>query len=466
MEVETGLLRVHLVGVGGAGMSAIAHLLVESGTPVSGSDIRHSPIAELTSAGVRAVVGHRTENLDLLDGGPTEVVVSTAIRSDNPEVAEAHRRGIPVIRRAEALAALMGGNRGVCVAGSAGKTTTSAMLAAALRHAGLDPSYVIGGEVTGSGSGGHLGSGDIFVAEADESDGSFLAFAPTGAVITNMEPDHLDHYCTAQSYIAAFDAFAARIRTGGFLAACIDDPDVAALVDRLPSLTMGGPKVLGYGRSSAADVRLGPTVRDGRRSRVEVTLPDGGSQSLSVSMPGDHMLLNAVAALTAGMLLGVAPQVLAEGITSFGGVRRRFEYKGTAAGVHVYDDYAHNPAKVRAQLTAARAVVPDGGRLVVLFQPHLYSRTATFATEFAEALSLADQVVVLDVYGSREDPQPGISGALIADQVTAPVIFEPRLASAPLLVAALARFGDVLLTMGAGDVTRLGPQILALLDKR
>lgn len=447
-------------------MRAIAHILVQSGRPVSGSDSRPSSIDDLVAAGVRAVVGHRAENLDLLDGGPTVVVVSTAIRNDNPEVAAAARRGIPVIRRADALARLMSGKRSVCVAGSAGKTSTSSMLSTALRHADADPSYAIGGEPTDSDSGGHLGSGDIFVAEADESDGSFLAFNPAGAVITNIEPDHLDHHGSAAAYAAAFDAFVGRILPGGFLVAGIDDPGVRALISRLPSSGSGAPTMRGFGRSPDAAVRIGPTIRDGRRNRAELTLSDDSTQVLAIAEPGEHMLLNATAALAAGMCLGVGADIMAAGLARFTGVRRRFEFRGTAGGVRVYDDYAHNPAKVRAQLAAARSVVPAGGRLVVLFQPHLYSRTASHAAEFADALDLADQVLVLDIYGAREDPIPGVSSALIVERMTAPAIFEPQLAAAPETAANLVHPGDVLVTMGAGDVTKLGPQILRLLDQR
>lgn len=282
-------------------------------------------------------------------------------------------------------------------------------------------------------------------------------------MLTNLEPDHLDHHGTAAAYRAVFDAFVAQIVPGGFLVACLDDPGVADLVGTLRAAADGGPRVLGYGRSDSADVQLGASSAQGHHSQVELSLPDGTRQTLQLAVPGEHMLLNATAAFAAGVLLGVAPQSMADGLASYTGVRRRFEYKGRAAGVSVYDDYAHHPTEVRAQLSAARAVVPDGARLVVVFQPHLYSRTATFAPQFADALGLADSVVVLEVYGAREDPQPGVTGALIADRVAGPVVFEPRLASAPRTVAALVRPGDVIVTMGAGDVTMLGPEILDLL---
>jgi len=475
----TSLARTHLVGAGGAGMSAIARILADRGLPVSGSDAKGSHVLTgLTLRGVRTAIGQAAANLDLLDGGPTVVVISTAIRPDNPEVLAARERGIPVIRRAEALAALMAGRRGVCVAGTHGKTSTTSMLTVALQQAGLDPSFAIGGELNESGSGAHHGSGDIFVAEADESDGSFLSFAPHGAIITNLEPDHLDHHGTPEAYAAVFDQFVDRILPGGFLVAGVDDPGVAALLQRLHPGEPGVPRIVTYGSSPAAGVVIEGWLPDGHGSSAAVRLADGTQLSLALAVPGGHMVGNAVAALAAGIELGVEPADMAAGLAGYSGVRRRFEFKGRAAGVVVYDDYAHHPTEVRAQVAAARGVVgagPDGsdGRLVVVFQPHLYSRTATFADEFAAALSAADVVVVLEVYGAREDPQPGVSGTLISDRIAdraggGPelVVFEPSLAAAPGSVAALVRPGDLVVTMGAGDVTMLGPELLAKLEER
>lgn len=450
-EHGASLARAHLVGMGGAGMSGIARILADRGFAVSGSDARDSPVlAGLAERGVRTAVGHAATNLELLPGGPTAVVVSTAVRPDNPEVVAARAAGIPVVRRADALAALMAGRRSVCVAGTHGKTSTTSMLTVALQHAGLDPSFAIGGELTGSGLGAHHGTGDVFVAEADESDGSFLSFSPHGAVITNLEPDHLDHHGTAAAYTAVFDQFVDRIEPGGFLVVCADDPGTAALADRVPLR-----RIVRYGRSAAAAVRLvGDTV----------TLADGREVTLRLTVPGEHMLLNGTAALAAGVELGVDPAALAAGLAGYTGVRRRFELKGTAGGVVVYDDYAHHPTEVAAQLTAARQVVGTG-RLVVVFQPHLYSRTATFAAEFGTALASADLVVVLDVYGAREDPQPGVTGELVATAVRdrAAVLYHPDRPSAAAFVADALRPGDLVITMGAGDVTAIGPELLARL---
>ena len=455
------LARAHLVGVGGAGMSGIARILADRGFAVSGSDARDSAaLAGLAALGVRTAVGHSAGNLSLLGDGPTVVVVSTAVRPDNPEVVAARAAGIPVVHRADALAALMAGRRSMCVAGTHGKTSTTSMLTVALQHAGLDPSFAIGGELTGSGLGAHHGTGDVFVAEADESDGSFLALRPHGAIVTNIEADHLDHHGTAEAYTAVFDQFVDRIEPGGFLVICADDPGAAALARRSRLR-----RLVGYGRAEAAEVRLvfDPMTPD----RTGVVLADGSRVPLRLTVPGEHMLLNAVAALAAGVELGVDPGLLASGLAGYTGVRRRFERKGSAGGITVYDDYAHHPTEVAAQLVAARGVLPVGGRLVVVFQPHLYSRTVTFAAEFGRALSAADLVVVLDVYGAREDPQPGVSGELVAAAVptagAAVVLYHPDRPSAAGFVAGVVRQGDVVITMGAGDVTAIGPELLLLL---
>ncbi len=458
-------------------MSAIARILADRGLPVSGSDAKASHVLTgLTQRGVRTAVGHRAENLDLLAGGPTAVVVSAAIRPSNPELVEARRRGIPVVPRAEALAALMTGSRSVCVAGTHGKTSTTSMLTVALQRAGLDPSFAIGGELNESGSGAHHGSGDIFVAEADESDGSFLAFAPHGAVLTNLEPDHLDHHGTPEAYALVFEQFVDRIQPGGFLVACADDPGVTALVTTLTGRA-GVPRVVTYGFGEDAQVRIVRHSAAGHGSVASVELPGspgtGGGLArvdLTLAVAGEHMLANAVGALAAGMALGIDPRTMADGLAGYTGVRRRFEYRGRSGGVSVYDDYAHHPTEVAAQLRAARSVLDqDGrGRLVVIFQPHLYSRTKTFAREFAGALAAADVVVVLDVYGAREDPQPGISGRLITDAIpadAAEVHYLPSLAEVPGTVAGLVRDGDLVITMGAGDVTMLAPELLRTLGE-
>jgi len=452
--------HVHLVGVGGAGMSAIAALFAARGLAVSGSDAADGPaLASLRAAGVDVHVGH---DAALVDGVDT-LVVSSAVRESNPELARARELGVRVLHRSEALAALMADRDAVAVAGAHGKTTTSAMIAVALLAAGQDPSFAIGGTVLsddGPLGGARDGSGAAFVAEADESDGSFLAYEPLVAVVTNVEPDHLDHYGTREAFEQAFVDFAGRIRPGGALVACADDPGAARLVDAVAgTLAERGVAVVTYGRTATADVRLTDSADPGAWSGDVVGL--GTSARLQLAVPGAHNLLNAAGAWAAGLRLGVDPAAVAAGLGAFRSTGRRFETRGTAGGVRVVDDYAHHPTEVDALLRAARSVVGDG-RVVVLFQPHLYSRTRTFATEFGAAFDLADVVVVTDVYAAREDPDPSVTGALIVDRVPTPgkARFVPDRIDAARAVAAAARPGDLVLTVGAGDVTALGAVVL------
>lgn len=466
-QESTGLLdRVHLIGIGGVGMSGIARILLARGAAVSGSDAKDSRVLlALRAQGAKVVVGHVGANLEQLDG-PVTVVVSTAIRADNPELSLARDRGLTVLHRAEALAALMVGHEVACVSGTHGKTSTTSMLTVALQHCGLDPSFAIGGDLAVAGSGAHHGAGRIFVAEADESDGSFLRLRPRVAVVTNVEADHLDHHGSADAYAAAFEAFLARITPGGTLVSCADDPGAERLAIRAAA---AGLRVRRYGRAGGGD-RADATLLDyrpagtGSRARLRVA---GAEHTLPMAVPGEHMALNALAALLAGLELGAPVEALLAGLAGFAGVRRRFEFKGSSAGVVVYDDYAHHPTEVSAQLRAAREITE--GRLLVAFQPHLYSRTRDFHRAFGAALALADEVVVLDVFGAREDPEPGVSGALVADAVPLPagrVHYVPHWARVPAVLAGLARPGDLIITMGAGDVTVLGPEVLTELGRQ
>ncbi|GHE87394.1 UDP-N-acetylmuramate--L-alanine ligase [Amycolatopsis deserti] len=464
-DVPAELGRAHLIGIGGAGMSGIARILLARGARVSGSDAKDSrAFLTLRAQGAQIGIGQRPENLDALPGGPSAVVVSTAIKESNPELVAARERGIPVLHRAQALALLMAGHRVACIAGTHGKTSTTSMLTVALQHCRLDPSFAIGGDLNESGANAHHGEGGVFVAEADESDGSFLSYSPSVAVVTNVEPDHLDHHGTAEAYTAVFTQFTRRIEPGGLLIVCADDATANALGDHAAA---EGVRVRRYGRSvtAAGDAQvLDYRPADGG-GVIRIAL-DGAETEVRVAVPGEHMAFNAVAALLAGLELGAPLDGLAEGLAAFGGVRRRFEFKGRAGDVRVYDDYAHHPTEVAAQLRAVRHAA-GGGRVVVVFQPHLYSRTKLFAAEFAEALGLADEVVLLDVYGAREEPEPGVSGALIAEKITgAGVHYEPAFDRAVALAADLVKPGDLLVTMGAGDVTQLGPEILAELDRR
>jgi UDP-N-acetylmuramate--alanine ligase len=343
------------------------------------------------------------------------------------------------------------------------------MLVVALQHCRLDPSFAIGGDLNESGANAHHGEGGIFVAEADESDGSFLVFTPSVAVVTNVEPDHLDHHGTAEAYTAVFQEFAQRLTPDGVLIVCADDPGATALAGLAERL---GRRVRRFGRTvtSTGDARIVDFRPENGAGVATVELLDAESSrrvEVSISVPGEHMARNAIAALLAGLELGAPLEDLLEGLAAFGGVRRRFEFKGRADGIRVYDDYAHHPTEVEAQLRAARTVAGDG-RLIVVFQPHLFSRTAVFANEFGAALAFADEIVVLDVYGAREDPQPGVTGELIAEKVKSPagrIHYEPSLAAAAPLVADLTKPGDLVVTMGAGDVTMLGPEILAEIER-
>nr|WP_231632731.1 UDP-N-acetylmuramate--L-alanine ligase [Gordonia sp. HS-NH1] len=487
-----------MVGIGGAGMSGLARILLARGGQVSGSDAKNSRgILELRTRGARVQVGHDPSALDQIPGGPSVVVTThAAIPKTNPELVAARSRGIPVLLRPRVLAQLMAGCRSLLIAGTHGKTSTTSMAVVALQHAGTDPSFAIGGELNESGTNAHHGGDPVFVAEADESDGSLLEYTPDVVAVTNIDADHLDFFGSIEAYVEVFDRFAARITTGGSLIVCLDDPGSAALAGRVAeSLTARGVEVLGYGRGTHA--ALAPTVPNvatmlsweprgsGGSATVRFTSPlrpDVEDRRLLLPLPGEHMALNAIAAVIGAARVG-APAAdavsgapgrfdgILAGIGSFGGVHRRFEFRGQRGGVEVIDDYAHHPTEVRAVLSAARDMVsarggPDGsrGRVIAVFQPHLYSRTVEFADEFAAALDLADAVVVADVYGAREAPIPGVSGRTISDKLTVPGIFAPDLSRLSAQVARLARSGDVVLTLGAGDITMQGPEILAALE--
>ncbi|MEV7606163.1 UDP-N-acetylmuramate--L-alanine ligase [Paenarthrobacter sp. NPDC089322] len=443
--------RVHFIGIGGVGMSAVARIMVARGVPVSGTDAKDLPVMhDLASAGARIAVGYDALNL----GDAQTVVAGSAIRADNPELAAAREAGLPVLHRSEALAATMAGHRVVTIAGTHGKSTTTSMVAVLLKEAGLDPSFAIGANVPALGVNAAHGASDIFVAEADESDGSFLNYRPLIAVVTNVEADHLDHYGTADAVFASFDNYAALLPADGVLLACADDPGARALAER--TLSKGATRVLTYGTVDDADIRL----TDDGPGAVSVALGGGVPYALDLQVPGRHNALNAAAAFGVAVELGVAPAEAAAALAHFTGASRRFELKGQGRGVRVYDDYAHHPTEVRAALSAARSVA-GGKKVHVLFQPHLFSRTREFAGDFAAALDAADTALVLDIYPAREDPIPGVTSALISDQLS-----HGRLVSADDAVDALvtaASDGDIVLTVGAGDVTAYGPVIVEAL---
>ncbi len=468
-----------MVGIGGAGMSGIARILLDRGGLVSGSDAKESRgVAALRARGAQISIGHDAANLDLLPGGPTAVVTThAAIPKTNPELVEARRRAIPVILRPVVLAKLMAGHRTLMVTGTHGKTTTTSMLIVALQHSGLDPSFAVGGDLGEAGTNAHHGSGDCFVAEADESDGSLLEYTPDVAVVTNIDADHLDFFGSREAYAAVFDDFVERLTPGGALVVCVDDESGAALAERSAAL---GVRVLRYGSGPAADTELAGALvgweqhGTGAVAHVQLT-GEPHPRVMRLAVPGRHMALNALGALLAATEAGAPVDDVLDGLAGFEGVRRRFELVGTANGVRVFDDYAHHPTEVKAALTALRTVAAQdgagrpsasGGRSIVVFQPHLYSRTKTFAREFGAALDNADEVFVLDVYAAREQPLPGVSGASVAEHVSAPVHYVADFSAVADQVAAAARRGDVVVTMGAGDVTMLGAEIIAALHAK
>ena len=457
--------KVHFAAIGGAGMSGIARIMLSRGVAVSGSDSAASGLLdELAAGGARVSVGHAAQNL----GDADTLVVSTAIRPDNPELIEAQRRGLRVLHRAAALASVMIGHQGIAVAGTHGKTTTTSMITTVLLHSGAQPSYVIGGILAETGVGAAEGSGPAVVVEADESDGSFLMLAPDAAVVTSVEADHLDNYGSLAAIEQAFAAFVGKITDAGLLLACADDPGASALTPKVrPGVT-----ALTYGTAATASYQVTEVQAQGMRTALTVTAGPGtmlagaGPVRLEIAVPGRHNALNAAAAFAQTVQLGVSLADAVAGLAAYRGARRRMELKGEGDGVQVIDSYAHHPTELAADLAAAREVAA-GGRVIAIFQPHLFSRTRIFAADFGAALGRADEVLVLDVYAAREDPEPGVTGKLVSDAVPgAGAVYLPDQAAVPAVIAGLAKPGDLVLTMGAGDVTALGPQIVAALQAR
>ncbi|WP_269856503.1 UDP-N-acetylmuramate--L-alanine ligase [Streptomyces sp. RPT161] len=458
--VPTAMARPHFIGIGGAGMSGIAKILATRGARVAGSDARDSETAAaLRALGATVHIGHAAAHLA---EDATCVVVSSAIRDDNPELAAARERGVPVVHRSDALAGLMTDSRAIAVAGTHGKTTTTSMLAVSLTTLGLDPSYAIGGDLDVPGSNARHGGGEIFVAEADESDRSFHKYAPEVAIVLNVELDHHANYASMGEIYESFETFADRIVPGGTLVIAADHAGARELTARLRG--RDGLRIVTYGEAADADVRIVGIAPHGLTSEVTVLL-DNEELTFTVSVPGRHYAHNAVAALTAGTALGVPAAELAAALGSYTGVKRRLQLKGSAAGVQVIDSYAHHPTEIAADLEAIRGSAGDG-RVLVVFQPHLFSRTQQLATEMGVALALADASVVLDIYPAREDPIPGVTSALIIEAAAAKgadTDAEHDKEAVPDRIAGMAKPGDLVLTMGAGDVTELGPKILARL---
>ena len=455
---ELATKRIHFIGLGGAGMSGIARIMLARGVVVSGSDAKQSAVlAGLETLGAQTFIGHDANNL----GNADVLVVSSAIDSNNPELLAAKSKGMEILTRAQALALLMSDSKSVAIAGTHGKTTTTSMLTVALQQAGLDPSFSIGGMINRGGINAHLGSGEIFIAEADESDGSFLAYKPFGAIITNIELDHVDHFPDMAAVNAIFIDFVNSIQPGGFLIAGVDSPGVQNLLTQISRKDI---EVMTYGESgdiSISHISLQPTASHARITKLGKVIGE-----LSLSIPGNHNIENGTAALAAGLKLGATPADLLAGLSSFSGAKRRFENKGIIGGITVIDDYGHHPTEVRVTLETAKRFA-GSGKVIVIFQPHRYSRTAMFVTEFAEVLSLADQVYLLEVYAASEAAIPGVSSVLIANAMaTSKVQFEPSMIDVVNSAVELARPGDLIITLGAGDVNLLVPLILQTLEEK
>ncbi|RIL06733.1 MAG: UDP-N-acetylmuramate--L-alanine ligase [Proteobacteria bacterium] len=473
--------RIHFVGIGGIGMCGIAELLAGQGYRVTGTDLREGPtVSRLRMLGVDVRIGHAGEHV----GDADVVVYSSAVRPGNPELLEAERRKIPVIPRAEMLAELMRLKDGVAVGGSHGKTTTTSLVAHVLHAAGLDPTAVIGGRVMAPAdppgkyaalhvkagdraaatevvrSGARLGGGPLLVAEADESDGSFLRLAPIIAVVTNIDPEHMDHYGSVEALHDAFVSFANRVPFWGLSVLCIDHPGVQAILPRMTRRTTT------YGFSPQADLVASDVVMDGGVTRFGVRRRGEPLGAVGLPLAGDHNVQNALATLAVALELDVPFAAAAGALASFPGIERRFERKGAARGVEVVDDYGHHPAEIRATLAAARQLHP--GRVVVVFQPHRYTRTQHLFEEFATAFHQADVVLLTEIYAAGEDKIPGVDSARLSDAIRAhgqrDVRFVAELdAVAGALVPELAA-GDLVITLGAGNVSSLGPKLLAALE--
>jgi UDP-N-acetylmuramate--alanine ligase len=450
--------RVHFVGIGGIGMSGIAEVLLNLGYAVSGSDLKESDITRrLASLGAAIKLGHARENVASVD----VVVVSSAVKKDNPEVAAARFQKIPVIPRAEMLAELMRLKYAVAIAGSHGKTTTTSMVATVLNAAGLDPTAVVGGKVNVLGSNAKLGKSDLMVVEADESDGSFLHLHPSIAVVTNIDPEHMEHYQTLDALKSAFVEFCNRVPFYGLNVLCLDHPNVQALLPHLEK------RAVTYGSSHAADYRLENVRLDGFQTKFRAFRKLDDLGEFTVKMVGAHNAMNALSVIAVADELDIPLDTVRSALENFGGVQRRFTVKGEAKGVTVIDDYGHHPAEVRATLAGARQAF--GRRLVVAFQPHRYSRTRDLFEDFCTAFNDADVVFLTNIYAAGEEPIPGITSEALAQAVRAhghPQVtwVDQRSRLVPSLVPTL-RAGDIVLTLGAGDITNTAQELLAALGQ-
>ena len=448
--------RVHFIGIGGAGMSGLARISLSHGITVSGSDAKDSSVVKaLQALGATISTQHVAGNVD----GADLVVYSTAISPSNPELVRAQELKLATLTRAAALSILMSDSKSIAVAGTHGKTTTSSMMAVALQACGADPSFAIGGTITASGSNAHRGTGEIFVAEADESDGSFIEYHPYAAIVTNVEHDHVDFFATPQDVASAFKDFAATIKPEGFLTYCADDEGAKALAATITTCAL-----LSYGIGEECDLRLDSIELEAMGSRARAIWRGKVVGFIELQVPGHHNLLNAAAVLATGLNLGFTAPELLTGLAVFRGTGRRFELKGTVHGIRVIDDYGHHPTEIDVTLKAARRFAGDG-RLIVIFQPHRYSRTKAFSSQFAKVLDMADRAIVLEVYAASEKPIAGVTSRLITDAMSHGE-YIPNFIEVTDSVIDSAEPQDVIITLGAGDVSSLAPIIVDGLSRR
>lgn len=448
--------QIHFIGIGGAGMSGLARICLSLGLNVSGSDAKDSSVVTaLKALGAEIFVGHDANQVK--DAGI--VIYSNAISPNNPEMIRAKELSLPLLTRAQALAVLMSTSKSVAVAGTHGKTTTSSMLTVALQSCGVDPSFAIGGTLTASGSNAHRGTGEYFVAEADESDGSFMEYHPFSAIITNIEHDHVDFFATEESVMSIFKDFAQSINSDGYLVYCKDDIGASKIAAGESSATK-----VSYGVDQSADLAIDQITYLPMGSRSRILWKGRAVGSLELQVPGHHNLLNAAAVMAMGLSLGLPGTQLLEGLASFQGAGRRFELKSSIAGIRIVDDYGHHPTEIDATLTVARRYAGDG-RVLVVFQPHRYSRTQAFLHQFAAALDLADVAILLEIYPASEKPISGVSSSLIVDEMKNGR-FIPNFLEASEEIIAIAQPGDVIITLGAGDVNSLAPIIAQGLERR
>ena len=450
---------IHFIGIGGAGMSGIARICIDRGLAVSGSDAKDSmAVRALAVQGATTHIGHASANL----ADAKTVVISSAIRESNVELSDARARGISVISRAQALATLLEGYTSIAVAGTHGKTTTTSMLTITLQGLGMDPSFAIGGTPHDSGANSHHGTGSIFIVEADESDGSFIEYRPDYVIVTNVEVDHVDHFADEGAINRAFEDLISTVKKGVIL--CADDPGSA----RLASFARArGLDTFLYGQAEHADLRISHVSTGSERSHYRATWLGKVLGEVTIAIPGVHNVHNSAAALAMSLVVNAPANEAIRHLGSFTGVGRRFELRGSARGIRVFDDYAHHPTEVHATIATAR-LVAQSGRVIVIFQPHRYSRTAAFSSQFASELKEADYALLLDIYGAGEEPIPGASSAAISAAINGlggKSEFQPNLMKAIDQAVEFAQRDDIILTMGAGDVTSLAPQIIAAINE-